>query len=247
MAVLDRNKSHNNLLSDIPLILKKEYEGYVDSLENSYSENCENAFLEEKTADIAVIADKAQEFAQKHEFYCLYNAIVDSVNKINTLRNSPQYQNYRVPDRVARVLIASIKVHENNLKVILNSCQDLLGIDSYNSNSSKKELKKWAEALENLGDAFEDNIEFFTINFLENLRNLLFKIIETSQKKEPDSQTRKNIKNSYRIRIRNAAGFMCRMIDFAIEEAEAEDREILATITSANHPVFFEDRSEIGS
>lgn len=247
MAVLDRNKSQDPLLNNIPVKLQKEYTSYLNSLEKTYSQNSEDAVVEEKTADIAIIADRAEEFAKKREFYQLHNAVAHAFEKINALRNSDRQHSYRLPERIQRSLVASIDIHKRNLEIISSSCLELLDLTNYNINSSKKDLKKWAEALENLGDAFEDNLDFFSIEYLENFRSFLFQILEISQQKDSESQTIKNIKNSYRIRIRNAAGFMCRMIDFAIEEAEAEDREILASITSANHPVFFEDRSEVRS
>jgi hypothetical protein len=242
MAVLDRNKSPDTLLNNIPVKLQKEYTSYLNSLEKTYSQNSEDAVAEEKTADIAVIVNRAEEFAKKREFYQLHNAVAHAFEKIDALRNSD-----RLPEQIKSSLVASIDVHKRNLEIISSSCLDLLDLTNYNINSSKKDLKKWAEALENLGDAFEDNLDFFSIEYLEDFRDFIFQILEISQQKDLESPTIKSGKNSYRIRIRNAAGFMCRMIDFEIEEAEAEDREILASITSANHPVFFENRPEIHS
>jgi hypothetical protein len=46
-----------------------------------------------------------------------------------------------------------------------------------------------------------------------------------------------NVKESCRIRIRNAAGFISRVIDSVVEESDAEDSEILTAIATANHPV----------
>jgi hypothetical protein len=239
MVASNRNKSNSTLLSDIPLLVTEKYKSYRDSLEKNYSETSEGAVVEEKTKDLAIVADKAKEFARNREFYQLYSAIVDSVSKIESLNSSAHPNNYRLPDRIAKSLIDSIEVHARSLNILLASSEHLRDIGNYDG-SSKKELKQWAEALENLGDAFEDNITFFSIDSLESIRNSLFRVIAISQQKESDSQTRRNTKNSYRIRIRNAAGFMCRAIDFEIEEAEAEDREILASLASANHPVFFE-------
>jgi hypothetical protein len=40
---------------------------------------------------------------------------------------------------------------------------------------------KWAEALENLGDAIEDNIEFFSVDFLEQIQVLALDLIQISR------------------------------------------------------------------
>jgi hypothetical protein len=135
----------------------------------------------------------------------------------------------------------SISLHTKSLEIILSSSKALLNLDTYNENSGKKDLIKWAEALENLGDAIEDNIDFFSIDFLERIQFFVFDIILTSKKKQSNYQTRTNVKESCRIRIRNAAGFIYRLIDSVVEESDAEDREILTAIATANHPVFFED------
>jgi hypothetical protein len=132
----------------------------------------------------------------------------------------------------------SISLHTRNLKVILASSKALLDVANYNGNSSKRDLLKWAEALENLGDVIEDNIEFFSVDFLEQIQVLALDLIRISRRKQSDSQKRVNVKDSCRIRIRNAAGFLSRLIDSVVEESDAEDREILTAISSANHPVF---------
>ena len=66
-------------------------------------------------------------------------------------------------------------------------------------------------------------------------------MIQVSQQKSFNAQTRSDVKDSYRIRVRTAAGFLSSLIDLAIAESDEEDCEILTAIATANHPVFFED------
>jgi hypothetical protein len=241
MTVLEQNQLTNNLLNSIPDSLQREYADIVKLLERSYSEDCEKAAIAEETSEIKVIAERAKEFAENRQFYKFHNALGHALEKIEIFNSSRQDDGYYLPISVSNLLRESILLHTRNLEVILSSSKALLNITKYNDNSSKKDLLKWAEALENLGDAIEDNIEFFSVDFLEQIQVLALDLIRISRRKQSSSQTRVNVKDSCRIRIRNAAGFISRLIDSVVEESDAEDREILTAIASANHPVFFED------
>jgi hypothetical protein len=237
MAVLEQNQLTNNLLNSISYLLQKEYADAIKFLERSYSEDCEKAAIAEETSEIKVIAERAKEFAENRQFYKFHNALGHALEKIKIFNNSRQNDRYYLPTSIGNLLRESISLHTRNLKVILSSSKALLDVAKYNENSSKKDLLKWAEALENLGDAIEDNIEFFSVDFLEQIQVLALDLIQISRRKKSNSQTRVNVKDSCRIRIRNAAGF----IDSVVEESDAEDLEILTAIATANHPVFFED------
>ncbi len=241
MAVLEQNQLTNNLLNSIPDLLQKEYADAINFLEISYSEDCEKAAIAEETSEIKVIAERAKEFAENRQFYKFHNALGHALEKIEIFNSSRQDNRYYLPSSIGNLLRDSISIHTRNLKVILASSKSLLDIAKYNENSSKKDLLKWAEALENLGDAIEDNIEFFSVDFLEQIQDLALDLIRTSRRKQSNSQTRVNVKDACRIRIRNAAGFISRLIDSVVEESDAEDLEILTAIATANHPVFFED------
>jgi hypothetical protein len=241
MAVLEQNQLTNNLLNSIPDSLQREYADIVKILERSYSEDCEKAAIAEETSEIKVIAERAKEFAENRQFYKFHNALGHALEKIEIFNSSRQEDGYYLPSSIGNLLRESISLHTINLKIILASSKALLDVAKYNENSSKKDLLKWAEALENLGDAIEDNIEFFSVDFLEQFQAFALDLIQTSRRKQSNSQTRTNIKESCRIRIRNAAGFISRLIDSVVEESDAEDSEILTAVATANHPVFFED------
>jgi hypothetical protein len=241
MAVLEQNQLTNNLLNSIPDSLQREYANIFKLLERSYSEDCEKAAIAEETSEIKVIAERAKEFAENRQFYKFHNALGHALEKIEIFNSSRQDHGYYLPSSIGNLLRDSISLHTRNLKVILASSKALLDVAKYNENSSQKDLLKWAEALENLGDAIEDNIEFFSVDFLEQIQVLVLDLIQLSRRKQSNSQTRTNVKESCRIRIRNAAGFISRLIDSVVEESDAEDREILTAIATANHPVFFED------
>lgn len=240
MVVLDISKSTENSFNSVSNLLQKEYASIIEVLEKAYSHNCEEASLVEKTSEIKIIVDRAQEFAEEHQFFRLYNAVGHAFEKIEILKNSQNDNNFSLPKSINVSLINSITVHMKSLRTLFLSCKNIMDVKRYGDNSNKKDLIRWAEALEILGDSLEDNIEFFDIENLEEIQHLMSDLIQISRKKRSNFQTRMNIKDSYRVRIRNAAGFIFQMIDSVIEESEEEEREILAVISNANHPAFFE-------
>jgi hypothetical protein len=241
MAVLEQNKLTNNLLHSIPDSLQKEYANIAKLLERIYSEDCEQAAVAEETAEIKIIADKAKEFADSHQFYKLYNAISHTYVKIENFNNSRQNNTLYLPHSIVDSLKSSINIHKESINSLVLSCQSIVDISNYNDKSKTRKLREWAKALETLGDTLEDNIEFISIDILEQSQSTFSGIIKMSQKKQSNFQARENKRESYRVRIRNAAGFISRLIDSVVEESDAEDREILTAISTANHPVFFED------
>jgi hypothetical protein len=240
MAVLNISKSAENSFNSVSNLLQKEYASIIEVLEKAYSNNCGEASLAEKTSEIKIIADRAQEFAEKHQFFRLYNAVSHAFEKIETLKNSQKDNDFNLPKSINVSLINSIMIHMESIKSLFVSCQNIIDIRRYGDNSSKKDLIRWAEALEILGDSLEDNIDFFNIENLEEIQFLMSNLVQLSRNKQSNFQTRTNVKDSYRIRIRNAAGFIFKLIDSVMEESEEEEREILAVISSANHPAFFE-------
>ncbi len=240
MAVLDISKSTENSFNSVSNLLQKEYASIIEVLEKAYSTNCGEASLAEKTSEIKIIADRVQEFTEKHQFFRLYNAVGHAFEKIETLKNSQKDNNFNLPKSINISLISSITVHMESRRTLFVSCQNIIDIKRYGDNSSKKDLIRWAEALETLGDSLEDNIEFFNIENLEEIQILISDLVQLSRKKQSNFQTRTNVKDSYQIRIRNTAGFIFQLIDSVIEESEEEEREVLAVISNANHPAFFE-------
>ena len=74
----------------------------------------------------------------------------------------------------------------------------------------------------------------------QKIQPLLSIAIQQSRQKNSNlDSTDTGKKDSYRIRIRNAAGFISRLIDAAIDDSDAEEEEVFETISKANHPVFF--------
>lgn len=222
MAVLDISKSTENSFNSVSNLLQKEYASIIEVLEKVYSNNCGEASLAEKTSEIKIIADRAQEFAEKHQFFRLYNAVSHAFEKIETLKNSQKDNDFNLPKSINTSLINSITIHVKSIKALFVSCQNIIDIRRYTDNSSKKDLIRWAEALEILGDSLEDNIEFFNIENLEEIQFLMSDLVQLSRNKQSDFKTRINVKDSYRIRIRNAAGFIFKLIDSVIEESEEE-------------------------
>jgi hypothetical protein len=232
MAVLDISKSTENSFNSVSNSLQNEYASIIKVLEKAYSNNCGEANLAEKTSEIKIIADRAQEFAEKHQFFRLYNAVGHAFEKIEILKNSQKDNDFNLPKSIYISLVDSIAVHLESTRTLF--------MKRYGDSSSKKDLIRWAEALEILGDSLEDNIEFFNIENLEEIQILMSDLVQLSRKKQSNFQTRINAKDSYRIRIRNAAGFIFKLIDSVMEESEEEEREILAVLSNANHRAFFE-------
>ncbi|PSB54803.1 hypothetical protein [Chamaesiphon polymorphus] len=240
MKVLCQDKSTDKILTSVTNSLQ-EYADIINSLEKNYSKDCEKAAVSEEISEIKIIADKAKEFAENRKFYKLHNAVGHAWSKIESFKNTRQINGYGLPFAISNSLTASIGIHTRSLEILVNGFRNIVDISRYSENSNKKDLKRWAEALEAVGNALEDNLEFFSLDLLEEFQTLLFKVIQVSQQKSSNSQTRSDVKDSYRIRVRTSAGFLSSLIDFALAESDEEDCEMLTAIANANHPVFFED------
>lgn len=240
MKVLCQDRSTDKILTSVTNSLQ-EYADIINSLEKNYSKDCEKAAVSEEISEIKIIVDQAKEFAENRKFYKLHNAVGHVCSKIEAFKNNRQINGYGLPSVISNSLTASIEIHTNSLKILMVGFKNIVDISRYSENSNKKDLKRWAEALEAVGNALEDNLEFFSLDLLEEFQTLLFKVIQVSQQKSFNAQTRSDVKDSYRIRVRTAAGFLSSLIDLAIAESDEEDCEILTAIATANHPVFFED------
>ena len=214
-----------------------------DSLEKIYSEKSLSASADCDTTHILAIVDRAREFTEKRQFYYLKNAVDHAIKEIKEFHDNHSEEGFFLPNDVYTTLIKFLKIGRESLVRLNDGLRVLKSIDKYNAYSSKAELKRWAESLESLGDVFEDNILFFDIDTLEQkIQPLLsFAIQQSRQKNSNLNSTDIGKKDSYRIRIRNAAGFISRLIDAAIDDSDAEEEEIFKTISEANHPVFFEN------
>jgi len=220
----------------------KLLEGYYD-LEKNYSEKSLSASADCDKTHILAIVDRAREFTEKRQFYYLNNAVDYAIKEIEKFHDNHSKEGFFLPSNVYEALRKFLKIHEESLEKLTDGLRVLKSINKYNAHSSKADLKKWAESLESLGDVFEDNILFFDIDTLEHkIQPLLsFAIHQSRQKNSNLDSTDTGKKDSYRIRIRNAAGFISRLIDAAIDDSDAEEEEILKTISEANYPVFFEN------
>ena len=214
-----------------------------DALEKNYLEKSLSASADCDKTHILAIVDRAKEFTEKRHFYYLHNAVDYAIEEIENFHHNHSKEEFFLPKDVYTTLKKFLKIHQESLIRLIDELNALKTIDKYNVHSSKAELKRWAENLESLGDDFEDNILFFDIDTLEHkIQPLLsFAIQQSRQKNSNLNNTDVGKKDSYRIRIRNAAGFISRLIDAAIDDSDAEEEEILKTISEANHPVFFED------
>jgi hypothetical protein len=238
MTVIAVNKTTDIFLETINDVLNKEYVDIIQCLEKTYLANCQDAAAAEESLEIKIIVDRAENFAKNHQYYQLYNAVIEAFDKIQSFRQSRQDSGYCLPNDISNRLKEYIGIHQRSAKLIIDSFINWKDIFFYTENSQTKDLKRWAEALEQFGDAFEDNIEFFSVDFLENFQPVFWDIIKKSQKKSSEFKTRRNAKESYRIRIRNAAGFMSSLIDHVREESDTEEREISAAIQSSSQLVF---------
>ena len=260
MAVIDRNQLADNPLQIIVNSLDREYSElitYIDliaALEREYSVNSQAAAVSEEIAEIQVIVDRAKEFATQRQFYQLHNAIIHVLDRMKTFRVSRQESGYYLPPSISVSIKECIERHKQSLTAFSKSTSNLFSLfiwlekrDGNINKGRNKELKIWAESIESFGDFLEDNIDFFSVDFLERIQRGFFPVIEEFQKKPPASKTIEKVRESYRIRIRNAAGFISNLIDYAVAESNAEEREILMEIETANHPAFFEDRTVVGS
>lgn len=214
-----------------------------DALEKNYLEKSLSASADCDKTHILAIVDRASEFTEKRHFYYLHNAVGYAIEEIKKFHDNHSKEGFFLPNDVYTTLKKFLKIHRGSLIKLDNELNALKSIKKYNAHSSKAELKRWAENLESLGDVFEDNILFFDIDTLEHkIQPLLRLAIQQSRQKNSNlANTDTGTKDSYRIRIRNAAGFISRLIDAAIDDSDAEEEEILKTISEANYPAFFEN------
>jgi hypothetical protein len=238
MTVIALNKPTDIFIETINDVLNKEYADIIQCLEKTYLANCQDAAVAEESSEIKIIVDRAENFAKNHQYYQLYNSVIEAFDRIQSFQQSRQNSGSCLANGIINRLKEYIGIHQKSVESILDGFMSWEDIVFYSENSQSKDLKRWAEALEKFGDAFEDNIEFFSVDVLEKVQPAFWDIIKKSQKKSSELKTRRNAKESYRIRIRNAAGFMSSLIDHVIEESNIEEREIAAAIQSSSQLVF---------
>jgi uncharacterized protein (DUF885 family) len=241
----------SQLFSDIcreRWILFEEYKSITDENEQCdlgngathLTSNEERKHLEQMTVagqeaaeEIKEILLKAKEFADSRQFYSLNDAVSHAFDKIKTFEKQHQC-GCQLPPDVNRVLRDYVDICEATSRLLSDSLDNLHDVIQYNSESTTEDLQRWAQSIEKFGDVLEDSIEFFGISTLEGVIQPLFlEIIEKTQKKSSGLETSDSIKDAYRIRIRNAAGFIVKLIDYTVEEATAETNEISAAILVA--------------
>jgi hypothetical protein len=187
-------------------------------------------------AEIREILQAAQKFADERHFYKLHDAVSHAFSKIDTFEER-HHCRCQLPLEVNETLRECVDVYTATSQVLTNSMKDLHDLLQYNSESKTEDLERWARSIEKFGDALEDNVEFFSIDKLKAIQEMFFEVIEKTQKKSPSTQTRKDGSDTYRIRVRNAAGFITKLIDYQVEAADAEESEILEAIQKANYPL----------
>ena len=213
----------------------------VACLEKNYELKSDEAVASDDTTAIKVLVDRAREFTENHLFYQLNQiteVVLIEIKKFHALHHE---KGYFLPSTVYNSFKEFLSVHERTLTGLRAGVKTLEKISEYNDFTKTDQLGEWAEGLERFGDALEDNIPFFDFETLEALLPLLYDVIKQSRKKSGTVKTIESRKESFRVRIRNAAGFLTRLIESLREESEAEDQEIMQAISTANHPVFFED------
>ncbi|MBE9014290.1 hypothetical protein IQ250_29295 [Pseudanabaenaceae cyanobacterium LEGE 13415] len=212
----------------------------VRDLEQSYELESDEALAACDRANIQVLVDKAREFTEKHLFYQLNQATEAALAEIKAFHNLHRSKGHSLPSTVFDDFRSFLEKHEASLADLRAGVEALEEITQYSDFSKTNSLAKWADGLERFGDALEDNLPFFDFDTLEALEPLLYEVIQQTRKKSSNLKTRENKRERFRIRIRNAAGFLARLIESLREESEAEDQEIMAAISTANHPAFFE-------
>ncbi|MGK7958867.1 MAG: hypothetical protein AB4063_26940 [Crocosphaera sp.] len=214
----------------------------IESLEEKYTSDSSSANAACDYTSILVIVDKVKEFADNRQFYQLHNAIdhaVDEFKKIDAVHQDKDYI-------LSLKILGDIKYGLNQLLNAFKVCKDswklvIESVDNYYKMKDKESLKQWAENLEIFGDCLEDLIKFFDFNLITKVQSIMLKIIDECSKKSPEIDIKTDTEECYRIRIRNAAGFIYRLIEFVMEEAEQEDQQILNGMTKTNYSDSFEN------
>lgn len=194
--------------------------------------------------EIKDIAGNIKILFEKREWHQVYNAIDHAIFAIKSfVELNSQDATYIDRETIAFLREKAINLYRD-FRILDNNWNSLKIIIAKYCSYSERDLfyleedflKVFSEKLETFGDKLEDYIDFFDIETLQDIQVIMSDIIDQSRKKNIAFSTPTDSKNSFRVRIRNAAGFIDRLIDFVVEESESEDQEILEVI--ANHSNF---------
>lgn len=194
--------------------------------------------------EIKDIAGNIKILFEKREWHQVYNAIDHAIFAIKSfVELNSQDATYIDRETIDFLREKAINLYRD-FRILDNNWNSLKIIIAKYCSYSERDLfyleedflKVFSEKLETFGDKLEDYIDFFDIETLQDIQVIMSDIIDQSRQKNIALSTPTDSKNSFRVRIRNAAGFIDRLIDFVVEESESEDQEILEVI--ANHSNF---------
>lgn len=167
------------------------------------------------------LADEIRELTRARKFYQLNQAIATTANAIKAF---PETCCQAIPVDVFEAVNTGVQALENSLDLISNASEQLNLIEDLSEDSSLKQLRNWTTYLEILAEELEDHLPFLSAEVFDCLERLAETIVLKSRKRGADART---TRESYRRRLRFAAGFILNLVETAREEALEEDEAVL--------------------
>lgn len=200
------------------------------SLERQFSSVSDEAIASDTITRLQRLADEVREFTTSKKTYQLNQVVEIAVDEIRSFSQSEFCR--PLPEDVFETLETGIKTLSASLEVTLQSVNKLRSVGKLDTNTNEKQLKIWAINLELLAEEIENNLPFISPEMFDNLEKFFESIVLRSQRKESNARTKKE---SYRRRLRFAAGFVLNLIEMERDEALEEDKVVLQIMQSLSH------------
>lgn len=215
-------------------------------LEKNYQDNSWSAAAADSKTHILCIINRITGFIRSRKFHQLSEAIDDAISQIQ--KHQKYFPAEILEDSVFTALREGLNAQVNSLKTLKNSLESLKGTETFNEDTSTRQLKIWAEHLERLGEELEDNLEVFSPASFDSLESVCEAIVLKARKKAINRKNRsENKREEWRRRVRYAAGFILNVIEMAREDAIQEDEEVIHDFLAASQSSFksvWEDEGE---
>jgi len=196
------------------------------SLERQFCDVSDEATASDEITRLQRLADEIREFTLNKKLYQLKQVIGVTLDEAKSFCETFSQP---LPDCIFTALSEGIETLIKSLKLAQQSAEKLKFIENFDENSSEKQLRNWAINLEILAEELENCLPFITLEILESIEKNCETIVLKARRKGKDAKTKRE---SYRRRLRFAAGFVLNLVEMTRENALAEDEEVLQALQS---------------
>ena len=190
-------------------------------LESWFVNHSETALICDERTRLQRLADEIREFSEDKKLYQLKQVVEITLDEAKEFQDG---FNEPAPDSVFEALETAIKTFKDSFHLVLRAAKYLRSVKKLDENSTTPQLRIWAESLEILGEEIENNFPLIESEALDAIEEVCETIVLKTRSKGKNA---KNKRESYRRRLRFAAGFILNLVETAREEAEEEDELLL--------------------